>query len=146
MGIWMISTNLLFSSNFSYLTLLSLSKNFFSVERSLRLSFSWVFIMNCRQLWRPLFNMNFALSTELRIHLLYLLQRGKTSLAKCPGYKTKLHLMVRLHFWRSGSTSSSPLLPGPLWLGVEVPVRILLMGQFKNYLYLIEPGKKKNNS
>ena len=34
------------------------------------------------------------------------------------------------------STSSLPLLPGPLWLGVVVPVRILSMSQielFNNY-------------
>ena len=43
-----------------------------------------------------------AQSTELKTCCLYPLKRSKTSLKKgCPGYDTKLHLMVRLQFWRS---------------------------------------------
>ena len=45
------------------------------------------------------------------------------------------------------STSSLPLLPGPLRPGVVVPVRVPSMGQidlFKSYLYLIRPYTKKS--
>ena len=57
---------------------------------------------------------------------------------KCPGYDTKLHLMVRFQIW---STPSLSLLPGPLWLVLVVPISVLLISQidlFKNYLYTIE--------
>ena len=40
--------------------------------------------------------------------------------------------MVKLYFWRSeviGESLSMPLLPGPLWTGVFVPVRVLSMDQ-----------------
>ena len=46
---------------------------------------------------------------------------------RCPGYDTKLHLMVWLRFWRYMRVwciSSFPLLPDPLRIGVIVPVRV----------------------
>ena len=82
---------------------------------------------------------------DLRIHWLYPLQwvRFFPQEKESPGYNIKLHLMVRLQFWRSEECwllSSLTLIPGPLWLKVVVPVRLLSMGQtdlFKNYLVLI---------
>ena len=58
-----------------------------------------------------------------------------------PGYDTKLHLEIG-KVW---STPSLPLLPGPLWLGVEVPVRVLSVswiGLFENHLYSIRQWAK----
>ena len=36
-----------------------------------------------------------------------------------------------LELWRIRSTPSLPSLPGPLWLGVVAPVRVLSMGQIE---------------
>ena len=72
------------------------------------------------------------------------LQLGSKHFQKgCPEYDTKLHLMVRPQFWRSGEmwrTPSLSLLPGPFLSRVVVPVRVPYMGQidvFKNYSYSI---------
>ena len=51
------------------------------------------------------------LSMKLRIHWLYLLQKGKNAPFS--------------QFWWVWSAPSLPLLPGPLWPGVVVPVRVL---------------------
>ena len=64
---------------------------------------------------------------ELRIHRLYLLQKSKIPSTKkgCPEYDSKLHLIARLQLWGPGflgSTSSLPLLPGPLRFGMVVHV------------------------
>ena len=56
--------------------------------------------------------------------------------------------MVRLKFWSSGECGVTSLLPGSLWPGVVIPVRVPAMGQidlFKNELYLIGACEKKNN-
>ena len=57
---------------------------------------------------------------------------------KCLRYDTKLHLVVRLQFWRSreGSTPSLPLFQGPFWPRVVVPIRVPSMSEidlFENY-------------
>ena len=57
----------------------------------------------------------------------------------CPRYNTRLHQMVRLKFWRVWSTHSLPLLQGPFWPGVVIPVRVPFMyqiDQFENCLCL----------
>ena len=63
------------------------------------------------------------------------LQRGKTPPTnECPRYDTKqcdgeVQLMLELlGMW---STPSLPSLPGPLWLGVVAPDRLLSMGRIK---------------
>ena len=61
-----------------------------------------------------------TLSSVLRIRWLYPLQKDKTfSLQKeIPRYVTKLHLMVRIQFWRSGNCwvlSLLQLFSCPLW-------------------------------
>ena len=66
-----------------------------------------------------------------RIHKTAPLQRGKTpSPNEFPGYDTKQSegdLPVILGLWGIRSIPSLPLLPGPIWLGVVVPDRILSM-------------------
>ena len=62
-----------------------------------------------------------------------------------PGYDTKLHLMIWLHFWKSWEYW---LLPSPLWPGMVVPVRVpseRIIVLFKNYSYLIWTWVKKKN-
>ena len=63
------------------------------------------------------------------------------------GDDTKLHLMVKLQFWRSGECkvfildNLLQLLPGPLKPIIVVPYRILSMGQIElceNYNYKIK--------
>ena len=57
---------------------------------------------------------------------------GKTPLSnKCSGYDTKQsdgEVPVILRLWRMQSTPSLPLLPGPLWLRMVAPDRVLSMG------------------
>ena len=56
------------------------------------------------------------------------------SLNECPEYDTKQsggETPVMLELWGMQSTSSLPALPGPLWLGVVVPDRLLSMGQIE---------------
>ena len=51
-----------------------------------------------------------------------------------PGYDTKQsdgEASVMLDFWGVWSTSSLPLLPGPLWLRMVAPDRLLSMGQIE---------------
>ena len=68
--------------------------------------------------------------------------REKSNLT-CLGYDTKLHLMVRLQFLRSGEvevTSSLLQLSGSLWPWAVVSVRVITKGQmhrFENYSYSI---------
>ena len=63
---------------------------------------------------------------------------------------THAHLLshrIKLLYSVTWSTSSSPLLPGPLWPGMVVSVRISLLSQtdlFKNDSYSIRPCDKKN--
>ena len=50
---------------------------------------------------------------------------------------------------RIAQPTSLLLLPGPLWTGVTVPVRVPSIGQidlFKNYLYSLGPCARKTNS
>ena len=59
------------------------------------------------------------------------LQRGKTPPNECPVYDTKQsdgEVPAMLGLWGIRSTSSLPLLPGPLWPGVVAPDRALSMG------------------
>ena len=60
---------------------------------------------------------------------------------KCKGYETEPSdgKALVMELWGIWSTLSLPLLLGPLWPGVVVPVRVLSMGQielFNNLLYL----------
>ena len=41
-----------------------------------------------------------------------------------------------LELWGIWSTPSLPLLPGPLWLGIVAPDRVLSMGQIELTAYL----------
>ena len=63
------------------------------------------------------------------------LQRGKTPPPnECPVYDTKQSdgdVPVMLELWGIRSTSSLPLLPGLLWLGVRAPDRVVSMGQIE---------------
>ena len=46
---------------------------------------------------------------------------------KCPRYDSKLHLIIRYQSWILGGIKrghSLPLLPGPLWIEVEVPDKV----------------------
>ena len=67
-------------------------------------------------------------------------------------YDTKLYLMVKLQFWRSGRAYSIPLLPlipGPLGPGVVLLVRVSSRGQIdrvKNYSYLNSDQKVLRNN
>ena len=59
----------------------------------------------------------------------------------CLWFDTKLHLMMRILFWRVYCTNLLPLLPVPLWL-----VRVSSMGKIdllNSYSYLLEPCAKK---
>ena len=92
-----------------------------------------------------------ALLGELKICWWYSpVKRWKSLQKGCPGYDTKLYLMVRLLFWRFSEILNTPslsLLPGPLWPGIVVPVWISSMGQialFQNYWYLIRLCAKNN--
>ena len=64
------------------------------------------------------------------------LQRGKTPTPyECPGYDTKQSdgkVPVMLELWEMWSTRSLLLLPGPLWLVVVAPDRVLSIGQINN--------------
>ena len=90
--------------------------------------------------------------TGLRICWLHPLQRVKTQHEKrgCPGYDAKVHLMVRLQFWRSreyGITPSLSLLLGSLWLRVVLAVMVPSRDQidlFENYLYNLRNDYKKS--
>ena len=55
--------------------------------------------------------------------------RSPSPQKKCPEYDTKLHLMLRHHFWGLWSTFSLPLLSGPLWSRVIVLVSVPSIGQ-----------------
>ena len=75
--------------------------------------------------------------------------RAPLSPIECLGYDSKVHLMVKLQYWRSGVCSVSlHCIPGPLWPKVTGLVRVPTMGQielFKNYSYSIRLCKKKKN-
>ena len=61
-----------------------------------------------------------ALLARLRICRLYTLQRDKTPQKRwCPWYNTKLHRMLRLHFWGMWNTPSLQLFLVPL-LGLHL--------------------------
>ena len=50
---------------------------------------------------------------------------------ECPGYDTKLsdgEAPIMLELWGMWCTSLLPSLPGPLWVGVVAPDRVLSMG------------------
>ena len=83
----------------------------------------------------------------LKIHLLYLLLRGKILLQKgCPEYDTQQHLMVKRQLWRSGESGIPallPLLPLPLWPG---SVRVPYMGQIDVFKNHNRNQKEKNSS
>ena len=59
---------------------------------------------------------------------------GLDSPNEYPGYDTKQsegEASVTLELWGTQSTSLLPLHPGPLWLGVVAPNRVLSMGQIE---------------
>ena len=59
-------------------------------------------------------------------------EEGQTYSNELPGYDTKQSdADVLVMLWRTQSTSSLPLLPGPHWPGVVAPDRDLLMGQIQ---------------
>ena len=100
-------------------------------------------------------NLNTTQLLGFRIHWLYPQQRGKTPTKKwCTRYDIKLHLIVRVQFWRSSgvwSTYSLPLRPGPLRPKLVVPVRVPFMGQIDVSKLLVfdrvqKKKKKKKNS
>ena len=79
----------------------------------------------------PVFFVSGAKNT-LTVHLLSgnLIITKKKKKMGCLVYDTKLHLVVRFKFWWFGgvqSTLSLLVLPGPLWLEVEVAVRVISM-------------------
>ena len=64
------------------------------------------------------------------------LQRGKTPPNKCPVYDTKQSdgvAPVMLELWGMRSTPLSPSFPGPLWLGVAAPDRVLSTDQKEQF-------------
>ena len=67
---------------------------------------------------------------------------------KCyPGYNTKLHLMVRLEIWGEWNIPLLPLLPGPLWGGVVVLVRVQsVVKQICSRFIRIREDRVKKNS
>ena len=80
------------------------------------------------------------------------LEKGNPYPNEYTGYDNKLHLMVRILSWSWGrmqSTLSIPLLPGSLWLGVEVSVEVLSMGQIELFdilLGIVNKIKKNSSS
>ena len=70
---------------------------------------------------------------RVRIHQLYLC-RGVPPPNECPVYDTKQSddkAPVMLELWRMQNTPLLPSLPGPLWLKVVSPDRVLSMGQIE---------------
>ena len=68
---------------------------------------------------------------DRRIHRLNLC-RGVRLPQRYPEYDTKQsdgEVSVTLELWGIRSTSSLPSLPGPLWLGVVAPDRVLYIAQ-----------------
>ena len=65
---------------------------------------------------------------DISIHILLFVIRRLSFNSACPEYDISLHLIVRFQFWRTWCASSLPLLPGPLWLRVVVPVRVPSVG------------------
>ena len=63
--------------------------------------------------------------------------RVRTPQKDNPEYNIKIHLMVRLQFWRSEgvrSTPSLPLFPDPLWPKGVVSVRVSSVGQIDLFI------------
>ena len=66
-----------------------------------------------------------------RIHLLHLCTRARLPTNWCLGYDSKqsgVEVLVMLGPWGIWSTSSLPLLPGPLWPSAVAPDKALSMG------------------
>ena len=66
-----------------------------------------------------------------RLYRLHLCRRVKSTSNECPVYDTKQsdgEVPVMLQLWGMRSTSSLPLLPGPLFPGMVAPDRALFMG------------------
>ena len=62
---------------------------------------------------------------------------GQDTPNECPGYDTKLsdrEASVMLELWGMQSTPLLPSLPGPLYLRVVAPDRVLCMGQIELFL------------
>ena len=79
-------------------------------------------------LWHP--NWFSPVGCSCRIHRLY----------ECLAYDTKLSesdVPVMLKLWGMQSTPSLPSLPGPPWLGVVAPDRVLSMGQIESNCVLM---------
>ena len=104
-------------------------------------------ITDTNQIWKKkrfirykTFQSNFfsiALSERFLMRWQYPLGRIKIPTSKdISDDDTKLHLWVRVKFWRS--EGSLPLLPGPLWPGGVVYIMVISTGQIdllSNYLY-----------
>ena len=74
-------------------------------------------------------------SWDCRIRLLHIWSRVWFPTPRgCPGFDTKQadgEALVMLELWGVRSTPSLPSLPGPLWLAVVAPDRVLRMDQIK---------------
>ena len=86
----------------------------------------WGFTSQSDLLLVPFTNLNkiFPVGWGCRIHRLLLCN-------ECPVYDTQRsnsEVLVMLELWGIRSTHSLLSLPGPLWLGVVVPDRVLSMG------------------
>ena len=66
-----------------------------------------------------------------RIHRLHVYRGVRPPTNECPGYDTKQsdgEVPAVLELWGIRSTSSLPLLPGPLWHGVVAPDKCPIYG------------------
>ena len=100
-------------------------------------SFLYLHVINFGIRWNDFTLPHSPVGWDSRICRMYLCRGIRPRPNKCPGYDTKLHLMEK--FGEMWSTPSLPLLPGPLWPRVAVPVRFLSMSQielFNHLLYL----------
>ena len=97
-----------------------------------------------KAMFNPFVNFNltktclFQVGWGCRIHRLHL-YKGIRLPNEYPGYDSKPsdgESPVMLEHWRMRSTPSLPSPPGPLWLGVVGPDKVLSMGQIElNYTY-----------
>ena len=56
-------------------------------------------------------------------------KQGGDSHPSCPGYNTKLHLMVRFQVWGVWSHTFIAIIPSPTLTRVVIPVRVPSMGE-----------------
>ena len=105
------------------------------------------FYFYCHEVKRVIFNLSLPKENKICLDIsevltqsacgwgcrIHRLQMGKNPPSnKCPRYDTKQSdgtAPVKFEVSGMQSTLSLPLLPGPLWPGVEAPERVLSMGQ-----------------